>query len=56
MTRHPCDGCKRFPNCPQPCFPKIDYMRHVKRKRKKRARMEEHGSDRGRCNSAPGNC
>ena len=31
----PCKVCKRYPNCPSPCYPKRDWERGA-RKRKKR--------------------
>lgn len=31
----PCKVCKRYPNCPSPCYPKRDWERGAK-KRKKR--------------------
>lgn len=32
----PCLKCKRYPKCPNPCYPRMDYMKHLKKKGKKK--------------------
>lgn len=27
----PCDKCKKKPNCPDRCYPKMDYLRHLRK-------------------------
>lgn len=29
---NPCDNCKKKPNCPEQCFPKMDYERGQKKR------------------------
>ena len=29
MGMNPCVGCKRKGNCPEKCYPKADYERHM---------------------------
>ena len=46
---NPCVNCKRYPNCPNPCYPKKDYLRHLKKRKKKkddgeRTRTISHGN------------
>ena len=31
---NPCDNCKKKPNCPERCFPKMDYERGKKKRRR----------------------
>lgn len=31
--KHPCEGCKRKPNCPRPCYPKLDWERGRERRK-----------------------
>lgn len=31
---NPCDNCKKKPNCPERCFPKMDYERGQKKRRR----------------------
>lgn len=33
--RNPCKGCGRKPNCPEPCFPKRDYEKAIRKRRKR---------------------
>ena len=33
----PCDKCKKKPNCPERCYPKLDYLRHLRKKRRNHA-------------------
>lgn len=36
---NPCDKCKRKPNCPERCYPKLDYERAVRKRRTKCNRL-----------------
>lgn len=31
---NPCDNCKKKPNCPERCFPKMDYERGQKKRKR----------------------
>lgn len=31
----PCENCKRKPNCPEKCKPRMDWARHQKRLKRK---------------------
>lgn len=32
---NPCAKCKRKPRCPEPCYPRRDYIRSLKYKKQK---------------------
>ncbi len=32
----PCIKCKRRPKCPNPCYPRMDYLKHLKKRGKKK--------------------
>lgn len=44
---NPCNNCKKHGKCPQKCYPKIDYIRHM-RKKKKHSKEGKHGQTDGR--------
>lgn len=35
-NENPCATCRRYPNCPKPCYPKRDWVRHLRKKRNKK--------------------
>lgn len=32
---NPCDKCKRKPHCPERCYPRADYERALKKRRRR---------------------
>lgn len=37
---NPCNKCRKKPDCPERCFPKIDYKRALQKERRKKKRSE----------------
>lgn len=39
---NPCEKCKKRASCPSICYPKKDYLRHVKKENRKEKHKREH--------------